>query len=514
MSALIETRGLGWAYAPLTDGGSPVVALSDVDLAVEPGRFVGVVGPTGAGKSTLCMALAGVIPELADGDMAGEVLVAGRSTHDVSVADLSAHVGYVQQDPESQLFCASVEDELAFPLEQRGVDPRLIDRRIDETLALVGMEGMRSRVPTSLSGGQMQRVAIAAALVAEPDILVLDEPTAALDPDGRREVFAVLDRLRAARRLTVVMAEQHTRYLASSCDRIVVLDGGRVLRDADPAVFVREAPLLARLGVAAPEPDPVLRVSDTADETPADPAIRIEGLTHRYAGAAPGEPAALDDVSLTVPRGAFVGLVGRNGSGKTTLARHLNGLLRPTAGRVVVDGIDTADRPVNALAAHVGYAFQNPDHQIFCASTRDEIAFGARSLGRSEAWVDATTERLMETFGLTRFADVSPATLGYGDRRLVALASVLAMDAPILVLDEPTAGLDQRLAARLLDAVDAANAEGTTVVMISHDMHAVAAHCTHLLRLDAGRVAQWGELRSGSRDASPRPADRRETHGR
>ena len=509
MSALIATRALGWAYDPLTDGGEPVCALDGVDLAIGRGEFVGVVGPTGAGKSTLCMALTGVIPELADGAMDGEVVVAGRSTRDTSVAELSERVGYVQQDPESQLFCASVEDELAFPLEQRGVEPDEIERRIDAALAMVGMGGMRSRVPTSLSGGQMQRVAIAAALIAEPDILVLDEPTAALDPEGAREVFSVLDRLRASRRTTIVIAEQNTRYLAEACDRIVVLDRGRVLRDADATVFTRDAALLARLGVAAPRPDPVLRVTPCVGNRAGDGrgcAIRVEHLTHRYASSAPGEPPALDDVSLAVPSGAFVGLVGRNGSGKTTLARHFNGLLEPTSGRVVVDGVDTAGTPVSTLAAHVGYAFQNPDHQIFCASTYDEITFGARALGRPETWVDKTTRRLMAAFGLTDLADVSPATLGYGERRCVALASVLAMDTPILVLDEPTAGLDRRLAARLLGAVDESHARGTTVVMISHDIEAVVAHCTHLLRLDAGRVAQWGELHAAD--------GRRDGHGR
>ena len=168
MSGMITVRDLGWKYAPLTDGGKAVESLRHIDFDVPSGSFVGVIGPTGAGKSTLCMALAGIIPNLADGTMSGTVVVNGMNTARYSVSQLSQHVGYVQQDPESQLFCASVEDEIAFPLENRGIDPETMDRRIDDMLELVGMTGYRKRVPTSLSGGQMQRVAIAAALAANP----------------------------------------------------------------------------------------------------------------------------------------------------------------------------------------------------------------------------------------------------------------------------------------------------------------------------------------------------------
>ena len=505
--ALIAVRGLGWHYAPVIDGGRPILGLVDVSFKVHEGEFVGVVGPTGAGKSTLCMALTGVIPELADGGMDGEVAVAGMRTGRTSVADLSARVGYVQQDPESQLFCATVEDEIAFPLENRGMDPAAMNRRIDGLLRLVGLDGMRDRAPSSLSGGQMQRVAIAASLAGDPDILVMDEPTAALDPDGRREVFAALERIRderarAGRHLTVVLAEQDTNHLAAWADRLLVLENGRLVRDTDPGAFAREPELFERLGVALPAPEPEIRVIGESDgraggTKPADAAIVADHLTHRYGVGDPDAPAALDDVTVAIPRGAFVGLIGANGSGKTTFARHLNGLLRPTSGRVIVDGLDTHGQSVGRLARHVGYVFQNPDHQIFCASTREEIAFGARALGRPPKEVDQAVDRMLQLFDLADKADISPATLGYGDRRSVALASVLAQGTDVLVLDEPTAGLDRRRGDRLLAAVDGLNRMGVTVVMISHDMRAVAEHCTHVMRLDHGRLAQWGRIDHG-----------------
>ena len=501
MGGLIEVRDLGWRYAPIVDGGGPIPGLDGVSADIRAGWFVGVVGPTGAGKSTFCMALAGIIPNLADGTMSGAVTVAGMDTAAVSVAQLSTRVGYVQQDPESQLFCASVEDEIAFPLENRGMDPALMDARIDEMLALVGMTGMRRRVPTSLSGGQMQRVALAAALAAEPDILIVDEPTAALDPEGKRDVFAALEAIRRRRSLTVIMAEQDTSHLPGWADRILVLESGRLAAQGDAGLFEREPGLFTRLGVALPqEGEPELAVTPMSG-TPRDPAIVLDHVTYRYDGAEAGE-TALDDVSCAIPRGAFVGLVGRNGSGKTTLAKHLNALLTPSAGRVTVDGLDTRANGVGRMAAHVGFVFQNPDHQIFCASTRDEIGFGPKVLGRTPEQVDDAVERAMELFGLRRFADISPATLGYGDRRAVALASVLAMDTPVLVLDEPTVGLDRIIADRFLDAVRELNRQGVTVVMISHDMRAVARCCTHLLHMDGGRIAEWGELRRQAADAA------------
>lgn len=516
---LIETHDLGWRYAPIADDGCPILGLEHINLSVRTGEFIGVVGPTGAGKTTLCMALAGIIPNLAEGEMTGSALVAGMDTSAVSVAELSVRVGYVQQDPESQLFCASVEDEIAFPLENRGIAPHRIDDRIDEVLRLVGMSDYRKRVPTSLSGGQMQRVALAAVLAAEPDILVLDEPTAALDPDGKREVFDTLTSLRrsrAGRDLTVVMAEQDTSHLPQWADRILVLDRGQLIAQGDPGIFVRQSQLFTQLGIALPhDSEPTLCIASANqinnrdnNDRATQPAIVLDHVTYRYPETSADTPPALENVTCTIPRGAFVGLIGSNGSGKTTLAKHLNALLRPTEGRVVTDGFNTRDHTVGQMAAHVGFVFQNPDHQIFCTSTREEIAFGPTALGHDLQQIDHEVVEAMRLFNLERYADISPATLGYGDRRAVALASVLAMNTPVLVLDEPTAGLDLNLSTRFLHAVAERNRTGVTVIMISHDMHAVAAYCTHIMRMDNGRLVEYGRLEQGSEQGSEQDGER------
>lgn len=501
---MITVRDLSWQYEPLVDGGKPVDSLKHVSFDIKSGSFVGVIGPTGAGKSTLCMALAGIIPNLADGTMTGLVEVNGMNNSRHSVSALSERIGYVQQDPEAQLFCASVEDEIAFPLENRGIAPDIIDKQIDVMLDLVGMTGYRKRVPTSLSGGQMQRVAIAAALAAEPDVLILDEPTAALDPEGKQEVFDVLERIRQTRSMTVIMAEQDTEHIAYWADQVLFMVNGELVRNGDASLFVREKGLLESSGVqVADDPLPQVKAvqqgkkhkkdKKNQPERSKDVVISLDHVSYQYERGG-NASKALDDVTFDIERGSFIGLIGRNGSGKTTLAKHLNGLIRPTQGTVTVDGLDASKHSVGEMAAHVGFVFQNPDHQIFCSTTKEEIAFGPAALGLDGATVFKRVDEMLTLFDLHRYEDVSPATLGYGERRAVALSSVLAMRTPILVLDEPTAGLDHRLAARFLGTIEKLNQRGVTIVMISHDMRAVYRYCTHVLELEDGKVVQYGPI--------------------
>lgn len=501
---MITVRDLSWQYEPLVDGGKPVDSLKHVSFDIKSGSFVGVIGPTGAGKSTLCMALAGIIPNLADGTMTGLVEVNGMNTSRHSVSALSERIGYVQQDPEAQLFCASVEDEIAFPLENRGIAPDIIDKQIDVMLDLVGMTGYRKRVPASLSGGQMQRVAIAAALAAEPDVLILDEPTAALDPEGKQEVFDVLERIRQTRSMTVIMAEQDTEHIAYWADQVLFMVNGELVRNGDASLFVREKGLLESSGVqVADDPLPQVKAvqqgkkhkkdKKNQPERSKDVVISLDHVSYQYERGG-NASKALDDVTFDIERGSFIGLIGRNGSGKTTLAKHLNGLIRPTQGTVTVDGLDASKHSVGEMAAHVGFVFQNPDHQIFCSTTKEEIAFGPAALGLDGATVFKRVDEMLTLFDLHRYEDVSPATLGYGERRAVALSSVLAMRTPILVLDEPTAGLDHRLAARFLGTIEKLNQRGVTIVMISHDMRAVYRYCTHVLELEDGKVVQYGPI--------------------
>ena len=314
----------------------------------------------------------------------------------------------------------------------------------------------------------------------------------------------MLERIRQTRSMTVIMVEQDTEHIAYWADQVLFMVNGELVRNGDASLFVREKGLLESSGVqVADDPLPQVKAvqqgkkhkkdKKNQPERSKDVVISLDHVSYQYERGG-NASKALDDVTFDIERGSFIGLIGRNGSGKTTLAKHLNGLIRPTQGTVTVDGLDASKHSVGEMAAHVGFVFQNPDHQIFCSTTKEEIAFGPTALGLDGATVFKRVDEMLTLFDLHRYEDVSPATLGYGERRAVALSSVLAMRTPILVLDEPTAGLDHRLAARFLGTIEKLNQRGVTIVMISHDMRAVCRYCTHVLELEDGKVVQYGPI--------------------
>jgi len=450
------------------------------------------------------------------------------------VAELATEVGLVFQDPESQLFSMTVEDEVAFGPESLGLPVDEIEERLRWALDVVGLADLRERSPAHLSGGQQRRLAIAAVLAMRPSILVLDEPTAGLDPLGRREVLRVVAELRR-QGATVIMATQDADAVAELADRVIVLEAGRIALEGTPQEVFAHVERLHTLGVDVPQMaelshrlgihPPCLTVEQAAraltqhavhntqhavrntqyatDElrtahfipTANHNQVVFHDVWFRYETGV----QALAGIDLELHAGEYVALIGANGSGKTTLAKHVNGLLRPQRGEVSVLGRDVRETSTGELARHVGYVFQNPDHQIFAPSVREELAFGPRNLGLAPAEVDTRVEAALAAFNLAPLADVPPAALGYGQRRLVTLAAVHAMQPEVLILDEPTVGLDRRLTLRLLDWVTELRATGTTVVFITHDMRLVphAARCVVMshgqVLLDASTVETFAQ---------------------
>ncbi len=503
----------------MRDEDPPERVLRGVSLRAGQGEFIALLGRTGAGKTTLCLSFNGLVPQATGGVIRGRVLVRGRDTRRFPPASFARDVGMVFQDPESQLFQLTVEDEIAFGLENLGVPSDEIDRRIDWALSLVGMEGFRRRSPRQLSGGQMQRIAIAAALAPRPAMLVLDEPTAHLDPRGKAEVFQTLDRLRHTLHTTTIMATQDIEWIARGASRLAVLREGQITSwDVNewPSHGVRTlcewgvgAPQIARLVSAlrpaspnehrlpltVPEAARILSParwrsrgshpsSSSPTAPPSHPIVTIERLSFAY----PNGVRALVDVSLRFHAGEYIALVGPNGAGKSTLARLIMGLLRPTEGRVQVRGHDTQVTPVPRLAHIVGYAFQNPDHQIFASTVREEIAFGPQNMGWPAQDVQKAVDEMLGRFHLESLADVPPAVLGYGLRRKVAIAAIAAARPDVLILDEPTGGLDWATANELLDFLDELNDRGTTVVLITHDMTIVAERAQRSIVLVDGQM--------------------------
>jgi energy-coupling factor transport system ATP-binding protein len=516
-----------FSYPPVLADGAPVEVLRGVSLRVPAGEALAIMGPTSSGKTTLALLLAGLAPEMTGGSLAGRVQVAGLNAAATPAARLSHTLGLVFQEPERQLFNMTVAEEVAFGLEGRGMPPAQIGERVRWALAQVGLAGLEQRAPWQLSGGQQKRLAIASILAMQPPILLLDEPMAGLDPAGRREVAALLADLKQATGATVVVFEKDAEFVARWAEHVVVLAGGQIVLDGEPGQVFGQVERLHSLGVAAPQmAELAAQLSTTSDEAafltaqqaaawvlrrwqpqqpiasdaphgqsdqppgekPASPlAIDVRAVRFAYAGGT----QALDGISLAVPRGQVVAIVGPNGGGKSTLARQLNGLLRPQQGTVAVQGQLTSDRPVGELARLVGYVFQNPDHQIFAATVRDEVAFGPRNLGLASAALAQRVDEALAAFDLKALAGTPPAVLGYGLRRLVSLASVWAMRPPIWLLDEPTTGLDARLTNLLMERLHALHSAGHTILFITHDLK-LAAQAQRIVVVDRGRVAVDG----------------------
>jgi energy-coupling factor transport system ATP-binding protein len=502
---------------------------------VERGEFISIMGPTGVGKTTLCLALNGIVPQSTGGVIRGEVVVAGLNTRQHPVPELASQVGIVFQDPESQFFNMTVEDEVAFGPESLGLDPCEIRERVDWALAVVGMSQHRHRSPFQLSGGEKQRVAIAAILAMTPRILVFDEPTSGLDPLGKAQVFRVVRELKRRDRMTIVMVEQESEKIAEFSDRVVVLRDGKVaLVDTPDRVFA-QVELMHEIGLAVPQVSELAHLFNTRRHTSytfifledayqrlpksgrlwksgynaknselgfRNPAIVVQDLWYSYGD----EVTALRGIDLEIEDGDYVAVIGQNGSGKTTLVKHFNGLLKPTRGRVLVRGLgdregspllrDTANLPVGQLAQTVGYVFQNPDYQIFCATTREELAFGPRNLGLPEAEVRSRVEEALARFDLETYADSPPAVLGYGLRRKIGVAAVYSMRPRIFILDEPTTGLDWRTTMELMDLIGEMHRHGHTIILVTHDMKLVTEFSQKSLVLRDGQVLAYDDTRT------------------
>jgi len=509
-------------------------ALAALDLTIPAGAVVVVMGASGAGKSTLARCLTRIVPEFVPADVRGEILLGGAAIDGKRVGELAGTIGMVFQDFEAQLFSTDVTQEVIFALEHTGVPPAEMRARMHAALAAVGLAGFEGRDPTTLSGGEKQRLAIAGVLALRPPIMVLDEPTTDLDPEGRHALYDVIATLRAEGLALLVI--EHDVEAARDADELILLSEGRVAARGRPAAILADVTLCARSGVRPPDvcrvfaalglPDPPGDVDEAAARmrqagcVPAPPAtvsepapvgsplIEVEQLGHRYASGR----QALTDVTLSIRAGEFVAIIGQNGSGKTTLVQHLIGLLAPTTGAVRLRGRSVAELALEDLAQQVGYVFQDPDHQLFAETIAEEVAFGPRSIGLPPAEVEARVEDALAATDLTE-RDADPFLLDKGVRQRLAVAAVLALRPQILVLDEPMTGLDHPEQLRMLSLLRSLHAAGRTIVIITHTPWVIAEHAERVLLLEAGHLRYDGPPRRFFADdalvamASFRPPD-------
>ncbi len=549
--AILSVQELSFRYAEANLGSSRLPALNQVTFDLDAGEYLLICGGSGSGKSTLCRALNGLIPQFHAGEMQGTVVVDGKDTRRHPVSALFASVGLVLQQPSAQFFCGSVYDEIAYGAESLGMTRAMIEQRVGETAEAVGVGGLLDRSPHELSGGEQHLVLVAAVLVAEPRVIVLDEPYAHLDPVGVARVSAALHEVNR-RGTTVVVSEHRLEQAAQDADRILVLDEGWVAALGDRDEVLRLD--LERWGVVRPPlvhaalawgvtpiPASVEELFERAEQRnggqPPAPLEELSGVGARHWESEPvedckpgeadetrkapqqlqqpqlgpqpqqaGEPdreiarfeevwsrigptEVLHGLSLRVHRGECLAIVGANGSGKTTAARHLLALLRPQSGAVYLGGRETAPSKPSELASEVGLAFQNPDNQFFRFTVAEEVAVGPRVLGKlDESWLD----ELMSLFRLSSLSARSPFTLSGGEKKRTGFAAALAARPKLVVLDEPTAGQDagfrQTLAGMLSDLIR----RGQTVVLITHDLPFAERHADRWAVMARGKIIAEG----------------------
>lgn len=497
-----------------------------VTLEIRPGEVVLVLGPSGCGKSTLALALDGLVPHAVAAELDGTVHVAGLDTRHHTVAALSEHVAMVFQDPDAQIVTGTLLDEVAFGPENRLLPAGEVLARAERALKLVGLWDRRGDNPDTLSGGGRQRLAIACALALASPVLVLDEPTANLDPAGIDEVYAVLRELADERDHAIVLIEHNLDAAVDIVDRVIVLDAaGRLVIDGpvrdvlqgragellelgvwlpvstlaamrlrDAGVPIDPLPLSPSALAAALEaievlPSPRPDAPDAAAPS-RQPAITVRDCSVQRGGRR--GPIVVDGVDLDVASGEFLAIVGTNGAGKTTLLQAIAGVIPVSRGAIDVLGMDPSRADARDRVRQIGFVFQNPEHQFVEQTVADELELGLRQQGMPEAERRAAVDRMLRRFDLVGLEDQHPFLLSGGQKRRLSVGTALVAGAPVLALDEPTFGQDRARASELLEILSRLNAEGTTVLVVTHDLQLVADHANRMAVMQDGRVIGVG----------------------
>ncbi|MBD5113300.1 MAG: energy-coupling factor transporter ATPase [Ruminococcaceae bacterium] len=524
---IIKVENLSFDYITRDEDGNIIEqssALKNVNLSVPEGQFLAILGHNGCGKSTLAKHFNAILTPTA-----GKVTVLGMDTsNDDLLLDIRKNVGMVFQNPDNQLVATIVEEDVAFAPENLGVEPKEIRTRVDEALKQVDMYEFREHAPHQLSGGQKQRVAIAGIIAMQPRCIVMDEPTAMLDPKGRREVMKTIKRLNREQGITVILI---THYMdeAAQADRVVVMDKGSVLMDDLPRKIFARADELRKVGLDVPQvtelccmlrengvkiskeiifedecaeaiaklplkkksAEMVKEPISTRNTEESAEIAKLENLTYKYSIGTPFEKTAVDNVNLTIAKGEFVGIIGHTGSGKSTLIQHLNGLIKPTGGMVLIDGRNIWDKDVNIrdVRFKVGIVFQYSEHQLFEETVAKDIAYGPRNMGLSEEEIAKSVKNAAESMGITHLLEKSPFELSGGQQRRVALAGVLAMNPEVLILDEPAAGLDPKGRDKILGMIKQYHEKsGKTIILVSHSMEDIVKFAEKVLVMNKGKL--------------------------
>ena len=539
---MIEIQELTFKY-----NGAKKNAVEKISLEIEKGGFVGIIGESGAGKTTLCNCINGLIPHHYTGDFYGSVKVDGNDTFEIDTGKLALKVGSVFQDIESQLTGYFVEDEILFGLENFGIPADQIEARITSALETLGISELRHREISSLSGGQKQKVVFAAILALEPEILVLDEPTGELDPASSVQIFYLLKKLNEEKGITIVVAEQKIMLLCEYVKKLIVLEKGTCVHYGEIRSTLTHQKEMEEAGINCPrvltltgklEKENLLpqeckgegriclnaneaaeivikaigkdyrgndnlslsgstgqSLSGSTRESPSDNTSATETvLEFSNVSFAYNETANVRNLNVEIHKGDFTAIIGSNGAGKSTFSKLCNGLLKPSSGNVVVMGENTKKQKVSNLAKHIGFLFQNPDRQICCGTVREEIAFSLKNNNVPAQEIEERVENTIKEFGFN--GDVEPFNMSRGQRQRLCLACLIALNPEILILDEPTTGLDYRECMEVMEKIRTLNENGTTVIMVCHDMEVVLDFAKKIIVMNRGEILGEGATRT------------------
>ena len=515
---MINVKNLVFSYSDCKNA-----SVDDVSFDIGNSEFVLLTGPSGSGKSTLCRVFNGLIPHFYGGTVTGEVSVCGMDPLHTDTRKMSTKVGMVFQDPENQIVTSSVEREIAFGLENLGTAKMTIAKRVEEILDTVGIASLRKKGTDEMSGGEKQKVAIASVMAMHPEVLVLDEPTSSLDPISADEVLQVIRDLNHEFGLTVILTEHRIDRVVPFVDRVMYMSNGKMAFDGSPREWIRAVneaeyglPQMMELGrylnqkgfladIPLSVKEGRQKLSDVFSKhwagtelkkeirtTGGEPVLKVEKVSYRYDKGV----TALKEVDLDIHKGEFVAIVGRNASGKSTLAKHFNATLVPTKGEVYVLGKNTRKTSTSSLSMDVGMVFQNPNLHLFAETVYDEVAFVLHNHKVPEEEIDRKVRDIIDYFELTRYLDSYPRDLSGGERQRVALASVMVASPKILLLDEPTRGMEYRRKRKLMSYLRDYHSKGGTVILISHDMELIAQEpVERVVLMGEGRVVADGTRR-------------------
>jgi energy-coupling factor transport system ATP-binding protein len=489
---MIELKDFSYTYRIAEN---PV--LKKINLEVRQGELLLVTGHSAAGKTTLALAMAGILYHEIEGKTEGEIIFKNRNVKSFNgMKELSRHIGMVFDDAESQLIFTSVEEEIRSGLENRGYSKKELRNRLEEVMELCEISHLRNRAPHALSGGQKQKVALAATLALDTEVLILDEATAELDTKAVRRIFSILKRLKEAGK-TIIIIDHNIDDFLEIGDRVVLLEKGKIKAIKSPADF--SASSLAASSLASEyETSETYRQSLYTSHNKGkgrQPIISVRNLTQRY-----GEVLALDSIDLKIYSGELVAVLGENGSGKTTLVKHFNGLLRPYSGSVTIKGLENSKTPVNELVKHTGLVFQNPDNMLFEDTVEAEIAFGLNNINIEGLEAEKAISDSLELVNLGEKLRVFPRNLSRGERQRLAVACVIAMKPELIVLDEPTTGLDAEESDSMMRLIRKLQQEGHTIVMVTHNMQLVKDHAERVIRMEAGKIVEDTSMESAGRE--------------